>query len=85
MHRGKVDPKVRELLRGNELSQDHVNRPSALYKIALTGIPHVLAFNNAADLWKWPERFVKSMPLSADNDFYKLSKISFLVTLRGST
>ena len=27
MHRGKVDPGVSELPRGNELSQDHVNRP----------------------------------------------------------
>ena len=26
MHRGKVDPGVSELLRGNELSRDHVNR-----------------------------------------------------------
>ena len=28
MHRGKVDPGVSELPRGNELSRDHVNRPS---------------------------------------------------------
>ena len=27
MHRGKVDPRVSELPRGNELSQNHVNRP----------------------------------------------------------
>ena len=27
MHRGKVDPGVSESPRGNELSQDHVNRP----------------------------------------------------------
>ena len=27
MHRGKVDPGVSELPRGNELSWDHVNRP----------------------------------------------------------
>ena len=27
MHRGKVDPGVSELPQGNELSQDHVNRP----------------------------------------------------------
>ena len=27
MHRGKVDPGVNELPRGNELSRDHVNRP----------------------------------------------------------
>ena len=27
MHRGKVDPGVSELPPGNELSQDHVNRP----------------------------------------------------------
>ena len=27
MHRGKVDPRVSELPRGNELSRDHVNRP----------------------------------------------------------
>ena len=27
MHRGKVDPGFSELLRGNELSRDHVNRP----------------------------------------------------------
>ena len=27
MHRGKVDPGVSELPRGNELSRDHVNRP----------------------------------------------------------
>ena len=26
MHQGKVDPEVSELLRGNELSRDHVNR-----------------------------------------------------------
>ena len=32
MHRGKVDPGVSELPRGNELSRDHVNRPlEALY------------------------------------------------------
>ena len=28
MHRGKVDPRVSELPQGNELSRDHVNRPS---------------------------------------------------------
>ena len=27
MHRGKVDPEVSELPRGNEFSRDHVNRP----------------------------------------------------------
>ena len=27
VHRGKVDPRVSELPRGNELSRDHVNRP----------------------------------------------------------
>ena len=27
MHRGKVDPAVSELPRGNELSREHVNRP----------------------------------------------------------
>ena len=27
MHRGKVDPGVSELPRGNVLSRDHVNRP----------------------------------------------------------
>ena len=27
MHRGKVDPEVSELSRGNEPSQDHVNKP----------------------------------------------------------
>ena len=27
MHRGKVDPRVTELPRGNELSRDHVYRP----------------------------------------------------------
>ena len=27
VYRGKVDPGVSELLRGNELSRDHVNRP----------------------------------------------------------
>ena len=27
LHRGKVDPGVSELPRGNELSRDHVNRP----------------------------------------------------------
>ena len=27
MHRGKVDPGVSKLPRGNELSRDHVNRP----------------------------------------------------------
>ena len=27
MHRGKVNTGVSELLRGNELSRDHVNRP----------------------------------------------------------
>ena len=27
MHRGKVDPGVSELPRGNEFSLDHVNRP----------------------------------------------------------
>ena len=33
MHRGKVDPGVSELPRGNELSRDHVNRPI----VAMTG------------------------------------------------
>ena len=32
MHRGKVDPGVSELPRGNELSRDHVNRPLVLKK-----------------------------------------------------
>ena len=34
MHRGKVDPGVSELPRGNELSRDHVNRPlhCAIYR-----------------------------------------------------
>ena len=30
VHRGKGDPGVSELLRGNELSRDHVNRPSEI-------------------------------------------------------
>ena len=30
MQRGKVDPGVSELHRGNELSRDHVNRPLVL-------------------------------------------------------
>ena len=30
MHRGKVDPGVSELPRGNELSRDQVNRPLVL-------------------------------------------------------
>ena len=30
MHRGKVDPLVSELPRGNELSRDHVNKPTRL-------------------------------------------------------
>ena len=33
MHRGKVDPGVSELPRGNELSRDHVNRPLNLVSI----------------------------------------------------
>ena len=32
MRRGKVDPGVSELPRGNELSRDHVNRPQMLCK-----------------------------------------------------
>ena len=32
MHRGKVDPGVSELPRGNELSRDHVNRPLVTMK-----------------------------------------------------
>ena len=32
MHRGKVDPGVSELPRGNELSRDHVNRPLEYWK-----------------------------------------------------
>ena len=31
VHRGKVDPEVSELPRGNELSRDHVNRPSVIF------------------------------------------------------
>ena len=30
VHRGKVDPGVSELPRGNELSRDHLNRPLVL-------------------------------------------------------
>ena len=43
MHRGKGDPGVSELPRGNGLSQDHVNRPkvlrfgSVLYKAEIQG------------------------------------------------
>ena len=33
MHRGKVDPGVSELSQGNELSRDHVNRPSVRLQI----------------------------------------------------
>ena len=32
MHRGKVDPGVSELPRGNELSRDHVNRPLVTFQ-----------------------------------------------------
>ena len=32
MRRGKVDPGVSDLPRGNELSRDHVNRPQMLCK-----------------------------------------------------
>ena len=35
MHRGKVDPGVSELPRGNELSRDHVNRPLLLQVLFL--------------------------------------------------
>ena len=31
VHRGKVDPGVSELPRGNELCRDHVNRPKAIF------------------------------------------------------
>ena len=36
VHRGKVDPGVNELPRGNELSRDHVNRPLVLNGITET-------------------------------------------------
>ena len=45
MHRGKVDPGVSELPRGNELSRDHVNRPlmNACLNLSLSIIQSVLA------------------------------------------
>ena len=33
VHRGKVDPGVSELPRGNELSRDHVNRPLGSFRL----------------------------------------------------
>ena len=36
MHRGKVDSRVSELHRGNELSRDHVNRPLDMQKCLVT-------------------------------------------------
>ena len=39
MHRGKVDPGVSELPRGNELSRDHVNRPKATFHATIFDIP----------------------------------------------
>ena len=38
VHRGKVDPGVSELPRGNELSRDHVNRPLVTWKSIWTTI-----------------------------------------------
>ena len=55
MHRGKVDPGVSELPRGNEFSRDHVNRPKK----------HV--FNGAYDHYNYMETRLKTgiMPKSA--------------------
>ena len=40
VHRGKVDPWVTELPRGNELSWDHVNRPlSLIFTHAFCSLP----------------------------------------------
>ena len=36
VHRGKVDPGVSELPRGNELSRDHVNRPLVNFSAHIT-------------------------------------------------
>ena len=33
VHRGKVDPGVSELPRGNDFSRDHMNRPKTMVKI----------------------------------------------------
>ena len=52
-----------------------------LYRIALSGIPCVLAFNYTGDLQEWVEYFVASIPLSADKDLYDLSRVSLLITL----
>ena len=42
MHRGKVDPGVSELPRGNELSRDYVNRPLVSLKEELVHIDYSL-------------------------------------------
>ena len=44
MHRGKVDPGVSELPRGNELSRDHVNRPLEWLRLAKVNILSNLLF-----------------------------------------
>ena len=41
---------------------------SVLYRIALSGIPRLLALSYAADRKEWLEYFVTSIPLSANKD-----------------
>ena len=50
MHRGKVDPGVSELPRGNELSRDHVNRPLDMAFISPNLTKHNIQFLIGDDL-----------------------------------
>ena len=51
MHRGKVDPGVSELPRGNELSRDHVNRPSDVEQEAINELDSDDENDEIIDIW----------------------------------
>ena len=64
MHRGKVDPGVSELPRGNELSRDHVNRPQVSLKEDFVYNDYSLFAEEF--IWKsqTAEEFIKSFQFS---------------------
>ena len=58
MHRGKVDPGVSELPRGNELSRDHVNRPL----VASTGLSQRVHKENIdGHIFAMPQRLFQKL------------------------
>ena len=50
-------------------------------RIVASGTPHLVAFDDEADLQDWVEYLFTSMPLSASKNLHHRVRVSLLITL----